>query len=431
MNEHKHRNLNQKGVLLMTSNWKTMRNTLVWLLVAVITMAIVVSSPYVVKTSAASLPTVKSCKSLTVKQSGKDWVTVNAKGSQVNYTGVAQNKNGWWRIENGKVNFKATGVYQNDYGWWRVETGKVNFKANKIYQNSYGWWKTTDGKVTFKENGVFQNDLGWWKVKDSKVDFSFTGIASNSNGFWYIEEGKVRFDKNGSTIYNGKNYIIKNGKAIPTDIKPDDQKPDDIKPDDVKPDDQKPDDVKPDDQKPDDQKPDDVKPDDQKDRREEAVEFVKEVLKEVPLSRAAMIDLLTDEEILEDDVFTKEEATYGVDHAGVNWDDQAVLATTLYLLEEDAETPTGLSRALLIELLKEDQYTDGNINHAMSIVDKDYPENSDFWKQSALISAQDIADEAKADPSVSLTRDDIKNVLKEAYLFTDAQAAYGAENAKL
>ena len=386
MNEHKHRNLNQKGVPLMTSNWKTMRNTLVWLLVAVITMAIVVSSPYVVKTSAASLPTVKSCKGLTVKQSGKDWVTVNAKGSQVNYTGVAQNNLGWWRVENGKVNFKATGVYQNDYGWWRVETGKVNFKANKIYQNAYGWWKTTDGKVTFNENGVFQNDFGWWKVKDSKVDFSFTGIASNSYGDWYLEDGKVRFDKSGSVKYNGKNYIIENGKATPTD---------------------------------------------QGDRREEAVEFVKEVLKEVPLSRAAMIDLLTDEEILEDDVFTKEEATYGVDHAGVNWDDQAVLATTLYLIEEDAETPTGLSRALLIELLKEDQYTDGNINHAMSIVDKDYPENSDFWKQSALISAQDIADEAKADPSVSLTRDDIKNVLKEAYLFTDAQAAYGAENAKL
>ena len=386
MNEHKHRNLNQKGVPLMTSNWKTMRNTLVWLLVAVITMAIVVSSPYVVKTSAASLPTVKSCKGLTVKQSGKDWVTVNAKGSQVNYTGVAQNNLGWWRVENGKVNFKSTGVYQNDYGWWRVETGKVNFKANKIYQNAYGWWKTTDGKVTFNENGVFQNDFGWWKVKDSKVDFSFTGIASNSYGDWYLEDGKVRFDKSGSVKYNGKNYIIENGKATPTD---------------------------------------------QGDRREEAVEFVKEVLKEVPLSRAAMIDLLIDEEILEDDVFTKEEATYGVDHAGVNWDDQAVLATTLYLIEEDAETPTGLSRALLIELLKEDQYTDGNINHAMSIVDKDYPENSDFWKQSALISAQDIADEAKADPSVSLTRDDIKNVLKEAYLFTDAQAAYGAENAKL
>ena len=155
--QNRHTNKTQKGVLLMTSNWKTVRNTLVWLIVAVITMGIIISSPYIMKSSAASLPTVKSCKGLTVKQSGKDWVTVNAKGAQVNYTGVASNNLGWWRVENGKVNFKATGIYQNDYGWWRVETGKVNFKANKIYQNSYGWGKTTHGKGTCKQKGIIQN----------------------------------------------------------------------------------------------------------------------------------------------------------------------------------------------------------------------------------------------------------------------------------
>ena len=375
----------------MTSNWKTVRNTLVWLIVAVITMGIIISSPYIMKSSAASLPTVKSCKGLTVKQSGKDWVTVNAKGAQVNYTGVASNNLGWWRVENGKVNFKATGIYQNDYGWWRVETGKVNFKANGIYQNDFGWWKTTDGKVLFNENGVFQNSLGWWKVKDSKVDFSFTGIASNQFGSWYLEDGKVRFDKNGSVKYDGKFYIIENGRATLTDQKPDDQQ----------------------------------------DRREEAVEVVKETLDIIPLSRAEMIDLLTDKEVLEDEVFTKEEATYGVDHAGVNWDDQAFLAATLYLLEEDAETPTGLSRALLKEILEEDLYTDSNINSCLSKIDKDYPEDSNFWKQSALISAQIIADEDKEDPDVSFTRDDIKNALIDYLLFTEAQAAYGAQNVKL
>ena len=149
------------------------------------------------------------------------------------------------------------------------------------------------------------------------------------------------------------------------------------------------------------------------------------------MSRAAMIDLLTDKEVLEDEVFTKEEATYGVDHAGVNWDDQAFLAATLYLLEEDAETPTGLSRALLKEILEEDLYTDSNINSCLSKIDKDYPEDSNFWKQSALISAQIIADEDKEDPDVSFTRDDIKNALIDYLLFTEAQAAYGAQNVKL
>lgn len=371
----------------MTSNWKTMRNTLVWLLVAVITMGIVISSPYLLKSNAASLPTVKSCKGLTVKKVGNDWVTVNAKGAQVNYTGVASNSNGWWRVENGKVNFKANGVFSNDFGWWDVEGGKVNFKGNSIYPNAFGWWKCTGGKVTFQENGVFNNKFGWWKVQDSKVDFSFTGIAGNQYGDWYIEKGQVDFSANGSYKYQGKNYIIENGKATPTDVKP-------------------------------------------ADRKEEAVEVVKEILKEMPVSRAALIDMLTDKEVLEDDVFTLEDATYGVDHAGVNWENQCQLAAAELLLEEDGETPFGISRDLLEEFLKEDKYTNSEVAKVMALVDKDYPADSAFWNQSALIAAQDIVDVAKEEKE-TVTRDDVKEILKDGLLFTEAQAAYGAQNVKL
>ena len=38
----------------MTANWKTLRTTLVWLLVAVMTLGIVIASPYLVKSDAAS-----------------------------------------------------------------------------------------------------------------------------------------------------------------------------------------------------------------------------------------------------------------------------------------------------------------------------------------------------------------------------------------
>ena len=427
----------------MTSNWKTVRNTLVWLLVAVITMGIVISSPYVVRSSAASLPTVKSCKGLTVVQSGKDWVTVNAKGSQVNYTGVASNKLGWWRVENGKVNFKATGIYQNDCGWWRVETGKVNFKADQIYQNSYGWWKTTDGKVTFNENGVFQNSLGWWKVKDSKVDFSFTGIASNKNGTWYIRNGKVRFDANFKAIpeledepfnpyrYNGDWYNVKSGAAIKVDWKP------------------------------------------------VVIDVVKETEEDYPISRKLRIQVLQAKEI----GFTEAEATYGVDHAGVNYNEQAkkaaeeylkngiskkalttdltedelftaseaayavaqvekeagsnlwkiqaqTLATNLVVSDDDAESPTGFSRNLVETVLKESQFTADEVAYAMNIVDNSHPADSDFWNQSALIAAQDIVDTIKEEGK-SISRATLKTALKDDLLFTDAQATYGANNAKL
>lgn len=42
---------------------------------------------------------VRSCYGLTVKQVGKSWVTVKkSNGARVNYTGVAENSNGWWRV---------------------------------------------------------------------------------------------------------------------------------------------------------------------------------------------------------------------------------------------------------------------------------------------------------------------------------------------
>lgn len=155
---------------------------------------------------------------VTVRQAAdKNWYTYTKKDNKrVNYTGVAQNGLGWWRTENGKVNFKATGVFQNDYGWWRVENGKVNFAAQGIYQNAYGWWKTTDGNVNFRDTGVFQNENGWWYVRNSKVDFSFTGIGTNKNGQWHIENGRVNFGFTGSALYNGSYYLIKNGKATKT-----------------------------------------------------------------------------------------------------------------------------------------------------------------------------------------------------------------------
>ncbi len=373
----------------MTSNWKTVRNTLVWLLVAVITMGIVISSPYVVRSSAASLPTVKSCKGLTVVQSGKNWVTVNAKGNQVNYTGVASNKLGWWRVENGKVNFKATGIYQNDYGWWRVENGKVNFKANQIYQNSYGWWKTTDGKVLFNENGVFQNSMGWWKVKDSKVDFSFTGIASNKNGSWYIRDGKVRFDANFDTEatpvnpcrYNGDWYDVKSGAATKVDWKP------------------------------------------------IVVEVVKETEAEYPISRKLLIQVLQAEDI----GLTEAEATYGADNAGVDYTEACKNCAVEYLVVDEDLTDTGISRAFLIDALQNyELFTKEEVDATVKWVEDGVPDKNvdQFWKNHAKVAAQDLYDVVKEEKKTVTDNDlkEIQEVLVKELLFTDAQAKYGVDN---
>ena len=355
----------------MTSNWKTVRNTLVWLIVAMITMGIVISSPYIMKSSAASLPTVKSCKGLTVQKSGKDWVTVNAKGAQVNYTGVASNNLGWWRVENGKVNFKATG----------------------IYQNSFGWWKTTDGKVLFNENGVFQNSMGWWKVKDSKVDFSFTGIASNKNGDWYVKDGKVRFDANFKAVpeeedepfhpyrYNGDWYDVKTGAATKVDWKP------------------------------------------------IVVDVVKATEEDYPISRKLLIQVLQAEDI----GLTEAEATYGADNAGVDYTEACKNCAVEYLVVDEDLTDTGISRAFLIDALQNyELFTKEEVDATVKWVEDGVPDKNvdQFWKNHAKVAAQDLYDVFKEEKKTVTDNDlkEIQEVLVKELLFTDAQAKYGVDN---
>ena len=130
------------------------------------------------------------------------------------YTGIAKNQYGWWRVENGYVNFNANSIYKNEYGWWKCTDGKVTFDENGIYKNQYGWWKCTDSKVTFMENGIYKNEYGWWKCTDSKVTFKETGIFSNQYGKWFVVNSKVDFDKNGKVQVNGKTYTVKGGKVV-------------------------------------------------------------------------------------------------------------------------------------------------------------------------------------------------------------------------
>lgn len=147
---------------------------------------------------------------VTVKKDKKDGNWYSYKNNKkVNYTGVAKNQYGWWRVENGKVNFKANSIYKNDYGWWKVEKGKVNFNYTGIAKNQYGWWRVEKGKVNFKSFGVYKNEYGWWYVNKGKVDFSYTGLARNYNGLWYIKKGKVDFSETSQRGYNDSSKVIK------------------------------------------------------------------------------------------------------------------------------------------------------------------------------------------------------------------------------
>ncbi len=145
------------------------------------------------------------------------WYYVVGSKVQTSYTGVAdyKNKNGWWYIRNGQVDFTANTVAKNKNGWWYVLGGKVQFGFTGLadYKNSNGWWYIENGKVDFNAKGVYKNKNGWWYVKNGKVQFGYNGIAENSNGWWYIKNGKVDFSYTGKVTTSKATYTVTKGKV--------------------------------------------------------------------------------------------------------------------------------------------------------------------------------------------------------------------------
>ncbi len=201
------------------------------------------------KASAASKTPVEA--TLTVKKA-KDgnWYTYNKKTNKIDktYTGIAQNKYGWWRVVKGKVNFKATGIFTNGYGTWYVENGKVDFTKNdwvtynkktyvvrdgkatleKDYKyKSYdcndlvvkeapdGKWYAFDGaEIAWDYTGIAPNKNGWWRIVGGRLDWDATGVFANNNGEFYVKNGGVDFGKYGLVNYEGKTYTIAGGKVV-------------------------------------------------------------------------------------------------------------------------------------------------------------------------------------------------------------------------
>ncbi len=145
----------------------------------------------------------------TVAKNKNGWYYVKDGVVDFTYTGFAENDNGWWYVEKGKVTFNTNSVIKDTYGaidgdtssWWyvvgsKVQTGTATYTGLANYKNTNGWWYVDDGKVNFGHKGVEKNKNGWWYVTGGKVDFTYTGFAENKNGWWYIESGKVTFSTN-------------------------------------------------------------------------------------------------------------------------------------------------------------------------------------------------------------------------------------------
>ena len=150
------------------------------------------------------------------RASDDKWIYVVNGVQDTSFTGVAKNKNGWWRIEAGEVNFNFNGFAENRNGWWYLEGGKVQLNRTDVIQGvvdgETGWWYVEGGKVTYT-NTVAQNRNGWWYIENGRVDFDCYGVEQNRNGWWRIEAGEVNFDFNGFAENRNGWWYLEGGKV--------------------------------------------------------------------------------------------------------------------------------------------------------------------------------------------------------------------------
>lgn len=172
-------------------------------------------------------------------------------GNRAYVTTVAQNKYGWFLVENGiatEYNDSRVNIASNKYGTWYCYNGKVDFTKTGIVidTNTDVMYYVEKGQVTGKKTGFVEDAGRLYNVVNSKVatcdptvafdgkswryiastgveDPSKEGFAKNQYGTWYVKDGKVKFDvtdakvvddsKDIGTSATAEYYVVK-GQAM-------------------------------------------------------------------------------------------------------------------------------------------------------------------------------------------------------------------------
>ena len=182
------------------------------------------------------------------------------------YTGVGQNGNGMWYLENGIISYSYNGTwYDGDdayiiennrvqmvvkkdttrlmeiNGNWRmVVNGKIVYDYTGVGQNGNGMWFLENGIISYNYTGIYSDETGtyviknnrlvgtklmeidgiWRMVVNGKIVYDYTGVGQNDNGRWYLENGNISYKYMG-TWFDGDNAYIIEGSRVQIIVKKD------------------------------------------------------------------------------------------------------------------------------------------------------------------------------------------------------------------
>ena len=129
-----------------------------------------------------------------------------------NTSGLMVVNNKWRRVVNGVVDYTYTGLVENANGMWFLENGELTykysgtiFKDNKAYiiEGSY-----VHLVVSESATGMYVVNNCYRMIIKGRVDYNYTGPAENENGRWYFENGIITYTYNAE--YEDTDGIIYN-----------------------------------------------------------------------------------------------------------------------------------------------------------------------------------------------------------------------------
>ena len=175
------------------------------------------------------------------------------------YTGVGQNGNGMWYLENGIISYSYNGTwYDGDdayiiennrvqmvvkkdttrlmeiNGNWRmVVNGKIVYDYTGVGQNGNGMWFLENGIISYNYTGIYSDETGtyviknnrlvgtklmeidgiWRMVVNGKIVYDYTGVGQNDNGRWYLENGNISYKYMGTWFDGDDAYIIEGSRV--------------------------------------------------------------------------------------------------------------------------------------------------------------------------------------------------------------------------
>ena len=95
-------------------------------------------------------------------------------------------------LEGGKVTFQKNdvikGIVDGETTWWHVVNSKVTYDTT-VAQNANGWWRIEEGKVNFNFTGVASNQNGDWYLSNGKVDFNYNGTVTYDGKLYQVVNG--------------------------------------------------------------------------------------------------------------------------------------------------------------------------------------------------------------------------------------------------